>query len=105
MAAVALLLGTTGVPAWERWTHLLVFGLAIVGLAVVWRWGRQEHGEWWPLTIAFGSLAAAHLLRGARSMPIDRGTEALADLFLLMWAGGMALFVIRRVMRADRLGG
>ncbi len=104
MLVVALTTHMSGLDDWHRWTHLVLLGLSLFGVGVIWRWTRQEPGAWAPIMVAFIGFAVAQLLLGFGSVAgMDARTVTPADLFTVVWGGGLAVFLARRLLHADRI--
>jgi diguanylate cyclase (GGDEF)-like protein/PAS domain S-box-containing protein len=104
MLVVALATATAGLDDWQRWTHLTLLAIALFGLFVVGRRWRHDAKSWMVMFAAFLAMSLAQIFLGFGG---DSGltTDGLqpSDVFLALWGLGLIVFLVRHLLRGDRL--
>ncbi len=104
MLVVALTTQLSRLEDWHRWTHLVLLALSLFGAGVIWRWSRQEPGSWAPIMVAFLGLALAQLMLGFGSVAgVEARSVSPTDVWVVVWGGGLAVFLARRLLQSDRI--
>jgi diguanylate cyclase (GGDEF)-like protein/PAS domain S-box-containing protein len=103
MLLVAWATGVGGARDWERWTHLALMPIALVGLIVIWMRASTEPASWKVMAAAFASMALSQAMLGLRLMPqLDTKFLSPADVWMAMWSVFLIVYLVRRLVQSDR---
>ena len=106
MLLVAWATGVESVREWDRWTHLTLLAIALIGVSVSWMRSRAEPDTWPLLVAAFGAMVLAQVVLGLRIMPrLDSSSPSPADVWLMIWSLALIVYLVRHLVRSDLTNG
>ena len=101
---LGVVLGVRGQADWERLAAVAALTLALLGVAVAWSRSRLEaRRHWWLIAFSVSALAGKEALAAFQltsPLSVDHASPAVA--FMLVFYGGLVVFVVRHLSVGDR---